>query len=174
LDLTQHPLNIPTDQIWLFNNYIPGNGPTRDYATFKEIISSVPVTTYSVYENILDFVESESLAVATDGAIYTLKSFDSLLGIDGTWPTPIMVIPADIAAPFTWNYSIGGINATGTITPNVDSPAGYLNTYQIEYIYPDIPYQWNIHLRPGEGILDEYDSPTSEGYNRSDIPPDAG
>jgi hypothetical protein len=89
------------------------------------------------------------------------------------------VIPADISVQSTWNFNIGGTTATDELLPLVDSPAGYINTYQIEYIYPDIPipYQWTMHLRPGEGILDEYDFPapdTTEGYNRSDIPPDAG
>jgi hypothetical protein len=169
LDLTQHPLNIPTDQQWTLLDYVADTGDTRTYSTTKEMVSGVPVTTYNVVDQNSNFVESESLAIAIDKAVYTLKSFDSFLGIDGTWPTPIMVIPGDLTAPVTWDFTIGGINATGIMTPNVDSPAGYLNTFRIEYIYPDIPYQWTIHLLPGQGILDEYDYPppdTTEGYSR--------
>jgi hypothetical protein len=170
-------LNIPTSQPWpLFDYHFDGT-TTRTYSPSKEIVSSVPVTTYDVDEDGVP-VESESLAVASDGAIYTLRSFDDSLGIDGTWQTPVMVIPADIAAPFTWNFSIGGIAATGTLTPNIDSPAGYLGTYRIEYDYPSVPYQWTIHFGfdqfgVGLGILEEYSLPSvgTSAYERSDISP---
>jgi hypothetical protein len=175
-DLSRHSLQLtfPENNIWPLTGYAGTNTQgSRAYAFRSSSVNNVPTIEMTEIQDGF-FIESHSLALATNGAIYVLRS-DYGGGDVSEWSQPPLFLPASLAVDTSWPTPDGsGTNVV--LSTNTQTPFGHNNAILIQTDYNDGTL-WETYVRDFDGILFESDivvDISEDSYYRSDIPADVG